>query len=187
MLLNCGVGEESWESLGQRGDQTSQSSRKSTLSIYWKDWCWSWNSNTLAIWCEELTNWKRSWWWERLKGKEERGGRGWGGWVASLTQWTWVWANSRREWKTGKPSMLQPVGSQRVRHDWATDTFTYVVVQSLSRVQLLSIPWTVAHQASLSFTLSWSWFKFMPIELVMLSNHLILCLLLLPLLYPNTK
>ena len=46
MVLNCGVGEESWESLGQQGDQTSQSSRKSTLNIHWRDWCWSWSSNT---------------------------------------------------------------------------------------------------------------------------------------------
>ena len=59
MLLNCGVGEDSWESLGLQGDQTSQSSRKSVLNIHWKDWCWSWNSSTLATWCEELTHWKR--------------------------------------------------------------------------------------------------------------------------------
>ena len=41
--------------------------RKSVLNIHWKDWCWSWNSNTLATWCEELTHWKRQWCWERLK------------------------------------------------------------------------------------------------------------------------
>ena len=51
MLLNCGVGEDSWESLGMQGDQTSPSWRKSTLNIHWKDWCWSWSSNTLATWC----------------------------------------------------------------------------------------------------------------------------------------
>ena len=55
----CGVGEDSWESLGLQGDQTSQSYRKSTLNIHWQDWCWSWNSNTLAILCQELTHWKR--------------------------------------------------------------------------------------------------------------------------------
>ena len=48
---NCGVREDSWQSLGQQGDQTSQSLRKSTLNIHWKDWCWSWSSNTLATWC----------------------------------------------------------------------------------------------------------------------------------------
>ena len=57
--LNCGVGEDSLESLGLQGDPTSQSWRKSVLNIYWKDRCWSWNSNTLAAWCEELTHLKR--------------------------------------------------------------------------------------------------------------------------------
>ena len=70
--------------------------RKSTLNIHWKDWCWCWSSNSLAIWCEELTYWKRSWFRERLKAAGEGNGRGWDGWMASLTQWTWVWANSRR-------------------------------------------------------------------------------------------
>ena len=81
MLLNCGVGEESWES------PTSPSVRKSVLNIHWKDWCWSWNSNTLATWCEELTHWKRPWCWERLKARGEGDDRGWDGWMASLTQW----------------------------------------------------------------------------------------------------
>ena len=71
MLSNCGAGEDSWESLGQQ-DQTSQSWRKSTLNIHWKDWCWSWSSNTLAIWCEEPTQQERSWCWERLKAEGER-------------------------------------------------------------------------------------------------------------------
>ena len=58
MLLRkhqSGVGEDSWESLGLQGDQTIQSLRKSVLNIHWKDWCWSWSSNALATWCEELT------------------------------------------------------------------------------------------------------------------------------------
>ena len=106
MLLNCGVGEDSWESLGQQGDSTSQSWRTSVLNIHWRDWCWSWNSNTLATWCEELTHWKRPWCWERLKA--ERGGnRGWDGWMASPTQWTWVWASLRSWWWTGNAAVLQ--------------------------------------------------------------------------------
>ena len=56
MLLNCGVGEDSWEPLGQQEDQTSQISRKSIQNIPWKVWCWSWSSNTLATFCEELTH-----------------------------------------------------------------------------------------------------------------------------------
>ena len=77
--------------LGQQRDQTSQSWRKSILNIHWKDWCWS--SNTLATWCKQLTHWKRPWWWERLKARGEGDDRVWDGWVASLTQWIWVWAN----------------------------------------------------------------------------------------------
>ena len=47
--------------------------------------------------------------------------RGWDGWMASPTQWTWVWANSRRRWRTGKPGVLKSMGLQRFRHDWATE------------------------------------------------------------------
>ena len=56
--------------------------------------CWSWSSNSLAIWYEELTLWKRPWCWERLRAGGEGDDRGWDGWMASLTQWTWVWVNS---------------------------------------------------------------------------------------------
>ena len=55
-----------------------------------RDWCWSWNSNNLATWCKELTQWKRPWCWERLKAGGEGDDRGWDGWIASSTQWTWV-------------------------------------------------------------------------------------------------
>ena len=61
--------QKTWESLGLQ-DQTSPSWRISVLNIHWKDWCWSWNSNTLTTWCEEWTHWKRPWFWERLKAKE---------------------------------------------------------------------------------------------------------------------
>ena len=91
MLLNCGGGEDSWESLGQQGDQTIQSLRKSVLNIHWKDWCWSWKSNTLTTWSVKMTHWKRSWFWERLKAEGEGNDRGWDDWMASQTQWTWVW------------------------------------------------------------------------------------------------
>ena len=94
--------------------------KKSVLNIHWKDWCWSWNSSTLATWCEEPTHLKRSWCWERLKVRGERDNRGWDGWIASLTQWIWVWVNSRSWRWTGRPGVLQSMGSQRVEHDWAT-------------------------------------------------------------------
>ena len=70
------------------------------------------NSNTLATWCEELTHWKRPWCWEILKAGGEGDDRGWDVWMALPAQWTWVWASSRSWWWTGKPGMLQSMGSQ---------------------------------------------------------------------------
>ena len=78
------------------------------------------NSNLLATWCKDLTHWKRPWCWERLKAGEEGDNRGWDGWMASPTQWTWVWVSSRNWWWTGKPGVLQIMGSQSVRQDWGT-------------------------------------------------------------------
>ena len=121
MLLNSGAGEDSWESLGLQGDPTSKSWRKSTLNIHWKDWCWSWSSNTFATWCKEQTYWKRPWCWERLRAGGEGDDIGWDDCMASLTQWTWVWANSGSWWRTGKPGVLQSMGSQRVGHDLVTE------------------------------------------------------------------
>ena len=79
------------------------------------------NSNTLATWCEELTHLKRPWCWVRLKAGGEGDDRGWDSWMASPTQWRWVWVNSGSWQWTGRPGVLQSVGSPRVRHDWATD------------------------------------------------------------------
>ena len=70
---------------------------------------------------QKLTHLKRPWCWERLKAGGERDDKRWDGWTASLTRWIWVWVNSRRWWWIGKPGMLQSMGSQRVRHDWATE------------------------------------------------------------------
>ena len=100
MLLNCGVGEDSWESLGLQGDPTSPFLRRSVLNFHWKDWCWSWNSNTLATWCKELTHWKRPWCWGRLKAGGEGDDRGLNGWIASLSWWTWIWVGSGSWWWT---------------------------------------------------------------------------------------
>ena len=72
--------------------------------------------------CEELTHWKRPWCWERLEAGGEGDDRGWDGWMAPPTQWTWVWVSSRSWWwTTGRPGMLQFMRLQRVRHDWATE------------------------------------------------------------------
>ena len=77
--------------------------------------------NTLATSREELTHRKRPWCWEGLRAGGEGDDRRWDGWMASLTQWTWVWVNSRSWWWTGRPGVLQFMGSQRVGHDWATE------------------------------------------------------------------
>ena len=91
------------------------------MAFHWKDWCWSWNCSTLATSCEELTHWKRPWCWEGLGAGGEGDNRGWDGRMATPTRWTWVWVNSGSWWRTGRPGVLWFMGSQRVRHDWATE------------------------------------------------------------------
>ena len=87
-----------------KGDQS--------FGVHWKDWCWSWNSNTLAASCDAGRDW----------GQEQKGmTRGWDGWMASLPQWTWVWVNSGSLWWTGRPGVLWFMVSQRVGHNWATE------------------------------------------------------------------
>ena len=151
MVVNCGVGEDSWESLGLQGDPTSPSYRRPVLCVHWKDWCWSWNSSTLATSWEELTHWKRPWFWEGLGAGGEGDDRGWDGWMASLTRWTWVSGNSGSWWWTGRPGVLRFMGWQRVGHDWVTELnwtelcvhayICFLYLQSFSRclVQLIII------------------------------------------------
>ena len=79
--------------------------------------------------CKEPTHWKRPLLWERLKTGGEGDDRGWDDWMASLTQWTWVWASCRSWWWTGKPDMLQSMGSQRVRYDWVTELTELMVIK----------------------------------------------------------
>ena len=107
--------------------------------------------STLATWCEELTCLKRRWCWGRLKARGEGDDRGWDGWIASPTQWTWVWVNSGRWWWTGKPGMLQSMGSQRVGHDWTdwTDWLTDISINSL--YSLAIIIWTVGADVTFVF------------------------------------
>ena len=68
--------------------------------------------DTLTTWCKELTHWKRAWCWARLKAGGEGDDRGWDGWMASSTRWTWVWERSGSWWWTGRPGVLQSMGSQ---------------------------------------------------------------------------
>ena len=118
--------------LGLQGDPTSPSWRRSVLGIHWKDWCWSWNSNTLATWCKERTHLKRPWCWERLRAGGEGDDRGWDGLVSSPTRWTWVWVNFGSWWWTGRPGVLRFMGLQRVGHDWVTELNWTVFVWFIS-------------------------------------------------------
>ena len=98
-----------------------------TLDIHWKDWCWSWNSNTLGTSCEELTHWKRPWCWEGLGAGGEGNDRGWDGWMVSPTRWAWVWVNSgswlkdREAWR----AVIHGVAKNRIRlSDWTELNWT---------------------------------------------------------------
>ena len=84
---------------------------------------------SLATSCEGLTKWKRLWWWQGL-GAGEGNDRGWDGWMASRTRWTWVWVNSGSWWQTGRPGVLWFTGLQRVGHDWATELNWMVLFRS---------------------------------------------------------
>ena len=108
MHLNCGVGEDSWESLGLQGYPTSP---------FLKEICPEYSLEGLmlklklqwnATWCEELTHWRRPWCWERLKAGGEGDDRGWDGWMTSPTQWTWVWVNSRVDDGQGSLAYCSP-------------------------------------------------------------------------------
>ena len=101
---------------------------------HWKDWCWSWNSNTWATWCEELTHLKRPWCWERLRAGGEGDDRGWDGWMASPTRWIWVWVNSglvmdRETWHAAVHGVTK---SQKLLSDWTELMRRKTVLQHLS-------------------------------------------------------
>ena len=89
---------------------------------------------------EELTHWKRPWCWEKLKAGGEGDDRGWNGWMASLTQWTWVWASSGRWLRTEKSGVLKSMELQRIRHNWARTTITTWNTELRNILALYMIP-----------------------------------------------
>ena len=90
--------------------RSNRSIERSVLGVHWKDWCWSWNSTTLATSCKELTHWKRPWCWEGLGAGGEGDNRGCDGWMASPTRWAWVWVISGSWWWRGRPGILRFMG-----------------------------------------------------------------------------
>ena len=110
MSLSCGIGEDSWESLGLQGDQifTGRTDAEAAAPI---------------LWPPDMKNW--------LTGKDPDAGKDWrqegkgmtrwDGWMASPTQWTWISAGSESWWWTGKPGVLQSMGLQRVAHVWVME------------------------------------------------------------------
>ena len=110
MLLKCGIGEDSWESLGLQGDPASPEYSLVGLKLKLKLQYFGHLMQRTGSFEKTL-----------MLGKIEGGRRGWDDWMASLTQWTWVWASFGSWWWTGRPSMLQSMGLQRVGHDWATE------------------------------------------------------------------
>ena len=121
MLLNCGVGEDSWESLGLQGYPTSPFWRRSSWDFFGRNDA---KAETPVLWPPHAKSW--------VIGKDSDAGRdlgvggegedrGWDGWMASPTRWMWVWVNSRSWWWTERPGVLRLKGSQRVRHNWATE------------------------------------------------------------------
>ena len=141
--LNCWCWRRLLRVPGLQGDPTSPFWRRSDLGIHWKDWCWSWNSNTLATSCEEQTHLKSPWCWERLKVRGEGDDKRWDCWMTSLTQWTWVWVNSESWWWTGRPGMLQSMGLQKVGHDWMTELNPQLSSETVSLKNLETSHWSL--------------------------------------------
>ena len=121
MLLNCGAGEDSWES--------PWTARRSHLSIL-KEISLESSLEVLILklklqyfghMMQKVDSLERPWCWKRLGAGREGDDGGWDGWMASPTRWMWVWVNSGSWWWTGRPGMLWFMGLQRVGHDWVTE------------------------------------------------------------------
>ena len=108
-------------------------------------------AETPILWPPHVKSWLigKDWCWEGLGAEGEGDDRGWDGWMASLTPWTWVWVNSGSWWWTGRPGMLRFMGSQRVRHDWATELTDWLTVIR-TKLHLSHTTWGGVHVQQLS-------------------------------------
>ena len=114
--------EDSWESLGLQGIKLVNPKGNQSWIFIGIFWCWAEAPTLRPPGKKNLTHWKRPWCWERLWAGGERYDRGWDGWMASPTQWTWIWASSRRWWRIEKSVMLHSMGSQG--HTWLNNWTT---------------------------------------------------------------
>ena len=119
MLLNCGVREDSWESLGLQGDQSILKEISPGCSL--EGLMLNLKLQYFGHLKGRSDSFEKTLMWERLRAGGEGDDRGWDGWMASATQWTWVWMDYRSWWWTGSPGVVWFIGPQRVRHNWATE------------------------------------------------------------------
>ena len=148
MLLNCGVGEDSWKSLGQQGDPTVHPKENQSWIFIGRTDA---EAETKILWPPDAKKWltRKNPDAGRLK-VGEGDNRGWDGWMASPIQWTWVWVSSRSRWWTGKPGVLQPTG-HKVGHDSATE-LNWNETQGVPHWTMLVLHWKIlAHSLVFRF------------------------------------
>ena len=129
MLLNCSVGEDSWDLWVSRRFLSPLDCKELKPINPKGNQYWIFIERTdaeaetsiLGHLMQRTDSLEKTLMLEKIDAGRERDGGRWDGWMASLTWWTWVWASSGSWWWTGKPGMLQSMGSQRVRHNWATE------------------------------------------------------------------
>ena len=121
MLSNCGAGEDSWESLGQQGDQaSSQSERKSVLNIHWKDLNWSLKLQYFGHLMLRIDSSEKTLMLGKIEGRRRGNGKRWNGWVSSLTHWTWFERASGVGDGQGSLACWSPWGG-KVGHAWVNE------------------------------------------------------------------
>ena len=214
MLLNCGVGEYSWESLGLQGDPNQSILKEISPGCSLVGLKLKLKLQYFGHLIQRTDSLEKALMLGKIEGRKRRGRQRMRWLDVSPTRWTWVWVDSRSWWWTGRPGMLQFMGSQRVRHNWATELNRTEMIFKLGfsaaseliispwylpcRHELLlfshsvmsnsAIWWTAAHHIPLSFINCWSLLKLTSTESVMPSNR-ILCHppLLLPSVFPSIR